>query len=136
MWESEVGLMKPTTRQNAGRSVNGIPFGVVNDPAGTDCAVVIVVFGKDNEVRLSQVKACAVPTAPQITIPKSVGRAIPLLLGLSLGDACLGIFISLSFCSLCGFDKPPSVRYAVSVCGGLSSSPRLLKYQPMPHGSS
>src|SRR5437867_6037300 len=107
IFESDVGLMKPTTRQEAGRSVNGNPSSVVNDPSGIDCAVVIVVSGKDNDFRLSQLTAaCAVPTAPQPTIANSVVRAIPIVLGLSLRDACVRIFIFSLLVVLLGFDKP------------------------------
>src|SRR6516162_10717057 len=42
-------------RQNAGRLINVWLNGVVNEPAGTLCAIVIVTFGIERAVRLSHV---------------------------------------------------------------------------------
>jgi hypothetical protein len=45
MLESEVGLMIPDTRQNAGKFAMGGPAGGENEPAGTACATWIVTSG-------------------------------------------------------------------------------------------
>src|SRR6187455_3051782 len=65
MSDSADGLSVAATRQNAGRSANGLactpprPAGAVSPPAATDCASVIVVFGSDALERSSQVAASA-----------------------------------------------------------------------------
>src|SRR5215475_5808995 len=48
MCESLVGVVNPATRQNCGNPVMfwGGTVGVTNVPAGTICAVVMVVFGR------------------------------------------------------------------------------------------
>jgi hypothetical protein len=46
MCESLVGVVNPAIRQNSGNPVNDWLVGVTNVPAGTVCAVVIVVFGR------------------------------------------------------------------------------------------
>jgi len=60
MLDSVEGLRTPTTRQKAGRFLMDWPLGRVNDPAGTACAVAIVVPGSVRVARLSQVAAMAV----------------------------------------------------------------------------
>src|SRR6185436_16018242 len=62
MSESAVGLSVAATRQNAGRSANGLPPrppGCENAPAPTASAAVIVACGSASEARLSHVAACA-----------------------------------------------------------------------------
>jgi hypothetical protein len=46
MCESLVGVVNPATRQNCGSPVIDWFVGVTNVPAGTSCAIVIVVFGR------------------------------------------------------------------------------------------
>src|SRR4029077_16258646 len=65
-----VGVATATTRQNAGRLLKTWPLGAVNVPAGTDCAVVIVTFGRDSVARLLQLAALA-PVAPSTKAPIS-----------------------------------------------------------------
>src|SRR5262245_56029539 len=55
MFESLDGLSVAAIRQNAGRLISVALNGVVNDPAGTLCAIAIVVFGSESDVRLSHV---------------------------------------------------------------------------------
>src|SRR5262245_50213316 len=63
MSESAVGLSVAATRQNAGRSANGLPPprppGCENAPAATASAAVIVAFGSAADARLSHVAARA-----------------------------------------------------------------------------
>src|SRR5882724_1243421 len=47
------GVTVPATRQNAGTLTAARAAGGVNDPAGTDCASVIVTPGKLSDVRRS-----------------------------------------------------------------------------------
>ena len=54
MSESVVGLITPSTRQNAGRFWIGSLPGAVKLPLGTDCDEVTVVFGSAILNRLSQ----------------------------------------------------------------------------------
>jgi hypothetical protein len=54
MWESFVGVAKPTTRQKAGSPEIVAPSSGVNVPAGINSALVIIAFGCAREVRLSQ----------------------------------------------------------------------------------
>src|SRR5688572_18029901 len=67
MSDSAVGLSVAATRQNAGRSANGLPPprppGWVKAPAATVSTVVTVACGNASEARLSQVAAAA-GTAP------------------------------------------------------------------------
>src|SRR5215510_6319930 len=67
MSESFDGLMLPATRQSAG-TVSVAPAGVLNGPAATDSAVVIVVLGSVRDVRLSHVAGRALPAdcAPSV----------------------------------------------------------------------
>src|SRR5436190_510918 len=51
-WTS--GVTVPATRQNAGTLTAARAAGGVNDPAGTDCASVIVTPGRLSDVRRSQ----------------------------------------------------------------------------------
>src|SRR5689334_23634442 len=63
--ESADGLIKPATRQKAGRFLKaGLPGGV-NEPAGTASAVFIVVFARFSLASASQLvgAACAAKTA-------------------------------------------------------------------------
>src|SRR6185295_3736896 len=63
MSESAVGLSVAATRQNAGRSANGLPPprppGWENAPAATASAAVIVACGNATDERLSQLAAAA-----------------------------------------------------------------------------
>ncbi len=59
MSESLDGFSVAATRQNAGKLISVALNGVVNEPAGTACAIVIVVFGSESDARLSHVAACA-----------------------------------------------------------------------------
>jgi hypothetical protein len=62
--ESLFGLSVAATRQKAGKFWNAafacaFPPGTLNPPAGTLCAIVMVVSGKDSEAMLSHVAATA-----------------------------------------------------------------------------
>src|SRR5436190_24169759 len=62
MSEAAVGLSVAATRQNAGRSANGLPPrppGCEKAPAATASAAVIVALGSASDARLSHVAACA-----------------------------------------------------------------------------
>jgi hypothetical protein len=59
MLESDDGAIVSATRQKSGRFVIGPPVGGWNDPAGIDCAAVIVAYGISSEMRLSQVAPIA-----------------------------------------------------------------------------
>src|SRR5258706_1347723 len=59
MLESGDGLSVAATRQKAGRLISVALNGVVNEPAGTASAIVIAVFGRVSDDRLSHVAARA-----------------------------------------------------------------------------
>src|SRR6185369_15319733 len=71
MSESALGFSVAATRQNAGRSANGLPPrppGCENAPAATASAAVIVAFGIACDARLSHVAACAAAAVNEHTI--------------------------------------------------------------------
>jgi hypothetical protein len=82
MFESLVGLLTPTTRQKAGRRVNGCFADGVNDPVVMTSAVVIVVFAsKVNLVNAAQAPPadggvdCAVSFAVIVSSAAAVAAA-------------------------------------------------------------
>src|SRR5690242_880018 len=79
MFESDVGLATPATRQKPGRPEIGVaPFpGGVNVPPATGCAVVIVVFGSCKPLRLSQEVHAAAGSGLRAVVARSAPAAIP-----------------------------------------------------------
>src|SRR6185295_17949147 len=80
MSESAVGFNVAATRQNAGRSTNGLPPrppGCVKAPAATVSAAVIVADGRASDARLSQVaaRAAVAVRSEQASANPNVARA-------------------------------------------------------------
>src|ERR1700722_4588772 len=89
MSESLLGRSVAATRQNAGRDFGEIgdgmnpPPGIVNAPAATVCAEVMVVSGSARDARLSQVAALA-------RAPRETNRAVRIhRLGIVESIICL-----------------------------------------------
>src|SRR5216684_3413688 len=59
MWDCGVGVAKAATRQKAGRFGKTSPSAAMKVPAGTDCAAVMVTFGKERPAKPAQVAAIA-----------------------------------------------------------------------------
>ena len=82
--ESLVGFNVAFTRQKAGRSLNAAPCrpaplaGGVNAPAATDSADVMVAFGPESEVKLSQDAAAATPWRTTVIVNITWNNAIML----------------------------------------------------------
>jgi hypothetical protein len=82
--ESLVGFKVAFTRQKAGRSLNAAPCrpappaGGVNAPAATDSADVMIAFGPESEVKLSQDAAAATPWPTTVIVNTTRNNAIML----------------------------------------------------------
>jgi hypothetical protein len=72
IWESLEGWMTPVTLQKAGKLGIAGDLGGVNEPAGMDCAEVIVVAGRLSCARLSHVAAAAGALVQAIHAPSAI----------------------------------------------------------------
>src|SRR5262245_66401948 len=83
MFESDDGRSVACTRQNSGKSVSVCPGppprpGATNDPAGTVCAIVIVVLGNVSEERLSHVAASELPLRASHASPDAIAKCLDM----------------------------------------------------------